>query len=382
MIYSEYLNLILAGVTAFVIVNFVIPSIIKIAEIKHLYDSPGERKSHDTAIPNLGGIAIFGAFLISYCLFGHLSAAAELQYIIAALCLVFMLGAKDDIVELTHNKKFIGQFIAALIITYFADVRLTSMYGVLGISELPYWASLVFSTITIVFIINAFNLIDGINWLASGVALIIAISFGMWFFVHGFHEYAIMSAATSGAILSFMRFNYTPARIFMGDSGSLSIGLISAVLAIVFIEKSHSIVYSSTNLPFHIKSGPAFAISVMIIPIFDTLRAFALRIFKGKSPFMADRNHIHHRLVDLGFSHIQSSLLLISTNVAFVIITYNLQFIRNAILIPLIFAAATILTSVLFSFRNSESEKTDKPIEEGLMVSQNHVNTTESVSPT
>lgn len=381
MIYSEYLNLILAGVTSFVIAHFVIPSIIKIAEIKHLYDAPGERKSHDTAIPNLGGIAIFGAFMIAYCLFGHLTAAAEIQYIIAALCLIFMLGAKDDIVELTHNKKFIGQFIAALIITYFADVRLTSMYGVLGISELPYWASIAFSTITIVFIINAFNLIDGINWLASGVALIIAISFGTWFFVHGLHEYAIMSAATSGAILSFMRFNYTPARIFMGDSGSLSIGLISAVLAIVFIEKSHLVVYSSSNLPFHVKAGPAFAISVMIIPIFDTLRAFTLRILKGKSPFMADRNHIHHRLVDLGFSHIQSSLILMGVNLAFIVITYNLQFMRNAILIPLIFVAATVLASILFSFRISETEKAKIAGKKRLSVPQAHVKR-ESVSPT
>jgi UDP-N-acetylmuramyl pentapeptide phosphotransferase/UDP-N-acetylglucosamine-1-phosphate transferase len=381
MIYSEYLNLILAGVTAFVIVHFVIPSIIKIAEIKHLYDSPGERKSHDTAVPNLGGIAIFGAFLIAYCLFGHLSAAAELQYIIAALCLVFMLGAKDDIVELSHNKKFIGQFIAALIITYFADVRLTSMYGVLGISELPYWVSLLFSTITIVFIINAFNLIDGINWLASGVTLIIAVSFGIWFFIHGYHEYAIMSAATSGAILSFMRYNYTPAKIFMGDSGSLSIGLISAVLAIVFIEKSHLVVYSSASLPFHIISGPAFAISVLIIPIFDTLRAFSLRILKGNSPFVADRNHIHHRLIDLGFTHIQSSLILMSTNIAFIIITYNLQFIRNAILIPMIFGVAAIMATILFSFRISDADGAKNKKKKKPAIPPTHVKA-ESVSPT
>jgi UDP-N-acetylmuramyl pentapeptide phosphotransferase/UDP-N-acetylglucosamine-1-phosphate transferase len=292
-----------------------------------------------------------------------------------------MLGAKDDIVELSHNKKFIGQFIAALIITYFADVRLTSMYGVLGISELPYWASLAFSTVTIVFIINAFNLIDGINWLASGVALIITISFGVWFFAHGFHEYAIMSAATSGAILSFMRFNYTPAKIFMGDSGSLSIGLISAVLAIVFIEKSYSVIYSSANMPFHVKTGPALAIAVMIIPIFDTLRAFSLRILKGKSPFVADRNHIHHRLVDLGFSHIQSSLILMSTNLAFIIITYNLQFIRNAILIPLIFLAATIMAGILFSFRIPDAERPKKDNKKQLAIPKTQIKT-KSVSPT
>lgn len=354
MLSAVYINLLMASLTAFIFVNFVIPSIIKIAEIKHLYDDPDDRKSHQTAIPNLGGVAIFGGFLISYCLFGHLTAAKELQYILAALCLVFMLGTKDDIVELDHKKKFIGQILAAIIITYFGDIRLTSLYGVFGITLLPYWVSLVFSVVTIVFIINAFNLIDGINWLASSISVIISATFGAWFFLHGYHEYAVLSASIAGAVIGFMRFNFTPARIFMGDSGSLSVGLIAAVLAIVFIEKSSKVAFTSVNDPFYVVAAPSFAISVLIVPIFDTLRVFALRILKGKSPFVADRNHIHHKLIDLGLSHIQASLILMSVNIGFIILTYHLQFIRNVFLIPLLFALAFVLTSILFAFKSLE----------------------------
>jgi UDP-GlcNAc:undecaprenyl-phosphate/decaprenyl-phosphate GlcNAc-1-phosphate transferase len=350
---SEYTNLFAAAVTAFLFVYYVIPSIIKIAEIKHLYDDPDHRKSHTVAIPNLGGIAIFGGFLVSFCLFCDLTSAREIQYILAALCLVFMLGAKDDLVELTPYKKFIGQFLVALIITYFADIRISSFYGVLGISEIPYWLSLAFSTITIVFIINAFNLIDGINWLASGITLVITATFGTWFWIHGFAQYAIMSAAVAGGVLAFMRYNYTPARIFMGDSGSLSIGLIAAVLAIAFIEKSSSVVHSSAHQAFYIPSAPSFAIAVLIIPIFDTLRVFATRILKKKSPFHADRTHVHHKLLDLGLTHIQASFVLVSINIGFVAIAYLLQDLRNALLAPIILSLALILSILLFSLKNA-----------------------------
>lgn len=353
---SEYINVIASAITSFLFVFTVIPSIIKIADIKHLYDSEGGRKSHTGAVPNLAGIAIFGGFLISFCLFCDFQAAPEVQYLLAALCFVFMLGVKDDMVELTPHKKFLGQILAAIIITYLGDVRLTSFYGILGISEIPYWLSIIFSTITIVFIINAFNLIDGINWLASGVTLVITSVFGIWFFVHGFNQYAIMSATVFGAIIAFMRYNYSPAKIFMGDSGSLSLGLISAMLAVVFIEKSSAIVHSSEAIPFHIKSAPSFAIAVLIIPIFDTLRVFSMRILKRKSPFQADRTHVHHQLIDLGLTHIQASLILVAVNFGFVLLAFLLQDLRNVILTPIILGVAIISSVILYSLKPKTEE--------------------------
>lgn len=240
---------------------------------------------------------------------------------------------------------------AAFIIVYFGDIRLSSFYGVFGIGHIPIIISQIFSVITIVFIINAFNLIDGINWLASGVGLIISVAFGSWFFYHNLYEYAILSAAMAGSIIAFMKYNLTPAKIFMGDSGSLSVGLLSSVLAIMFIEKNEYFIANHIDFKYTITASPAFAIAIMIIPLFDTLRVFTLRILSGKSPFMADRNHIHHRLIDLGLSHIQSSLVLFCTNIIFIIIAFYMQGLRNLWLIVFLFGLASLLSYILFSIK-------------------------------
>ncbi len=354
-------NIIGAAILSFVLSILIIPSLINIAEIRHLYDSTNERKSHTGSIPSLAGIAIFGSFVISFCIFGIFK-ELEVKYLLGALCFVFMIGAKDDIVELTPYKKFIGQFIAASVVVYLGDVRLTSFYGILGISVIPYYVSIVFSIVTIVFIINAFNLIDGVNWLAGGVSLVVSSSFGAWFYTHGYYDYSIMSACIFGAILAFLKFNYPPAKIFLGDSGSLSLGLLTATMAIEFIELSSQQLYTSSHLPYYVTSGPAMAIAILIIPIFDTLRVFTLRILHKKSPFSPDRNHHHHRLLDLGFTHEQTSAILIITNIVFIFLTYHLQFLRSAYLIPIIFSVAFIISYLLFHFKLPEKSLTKHPI--------------------
>lgn len=369
MLEQALINIIAAIVVAFGFTVYVIPSLIKIADIKNLFDTENGRKSHTGTVPNLGGIAIFGAFIISFCLFGNF-AEKEIKFILAALCFVFMIGAKDDIVELTPYKKFAGQIIAAFIVVYLGEVRLTSFYGILGITDLPESISIVFSMTTVVFIINAFNLIDGVNWLAGGVSLVISFTFGLWFYIHGYMDYAVMSACIFGSIIAFLKYNYTPAKIFMGDSGSLSLGLLAAVLSIVFIEESGKIVYSSAGLPFHVRSAPALAISVLIIPIFDTLRVFTIRIFNKKSPFSADRNHHHHRLLDLGFTHVQTSAILVTANAVFIFITFQLQNLRSAILIPLIFVAATVVSVLLFWTKQPMASGVRKTEEEAIVESQ------------
>lgn len=356
MLEQAYINIILASFVSFGITYIVIPSLIKIAEIKGLFDSENLRKSHSGSIPNLGGIAIFGAFVISYCLFGNFL-EPQIKYIIAALCFIFMIGAKDDIVELTPYKKFAGQIIAAFVVVYFGEIRLTSFYGILGIRELPEMISVIFSILTVVFIINAFNLVDGVNWLAGGITSVIATTFGIWFYIHGYYDYAIMAACILGSIIAFLKYNYTPAKIFMGDSGSLSLGLLSAVMAILFIEESGKIVYSSYHLPFHVTSAPALAIAILIIPIFDTLRVFTIRIFNKRSPFTADRNHHHHRLLDLGFTHIQTTAILVFVNSLFIFTIYQLQFLRSVMLIPLMLVSASVLSYVLFSFKLPATQK-------------------------
>ncbi|MCC6515642.1 MAG: undecaprenyl/decaprenyl-phosphate alpha-N-acetylglucosaminyl 1-phosphate transferase [Chitinophagales bacterium] len=358
--HSDLIKIVSALLTSFVLTYMFIPSIIKVANIKHLFDTPGGRKSHVQVTPTLGGIGIFGGFMISLCLFSQFYPGNGLRYILAALCFTFMLGAKDDIVELVASKKFIGQIFAASIVVILGDIRLTSLYGMFGISYIHDVFSIVLSIVTIIFIINAFNIIDGINLLAGSISIVMSLAFGAWFYYYGFFDYAILAAAMSGAVFAFLKYNYTPAKIFMGDSGSLSIGLMSAILAIQFIEKNEMILLSGKSEGFEIVAAPAMAIAVLIIPVYDTLRVFTLRIINKKSPFMADRNHIHHRLIDLGLTHIQATFVLIGTNLFFIAIAYFLQGWGNLYLILTEFLLATVLTYVLFAIplkRNNDTQK-------------------------
>lgn len=358
--HSDYLKLASALLTSFVLTYMFIPSIIKIANIKHLFDSPNERKVHQNVIPTLGGIGIFAGFMISLCLFAKFFPSNGMRYILAALCFMFMLGAKDDIVELVATKKFIGQIFAASIVVILGDIRLTSLYGLFGFSYISEPVSMALSIVTIIFIINAFNIIDGINMLAGSICVLMSFAFGAWFFYYGFYDYAVLAASMSGAVLAFLKYNSTPAEIFMGDSGSLSIGLLAAVLAIQFIEQNEMVLLSGREQGIHIVAAPAMAIAVLIIPLFDTLRVFTLRILDKKSPFEADRNHIHHRLIDLGLSHFQATLMLVIVNIIFITLAYFLQSWGNLYLMLFELALAIVLSYILFSIKiKKKIEKTD-----------------------
>ncbi len=349
--------------TAFVLTYFFIPSIIKVAKIKHLYDVPDDhRKSHSDVIPTLGGIGIFGGFMIAFCLFANFSLAnREIKYVLAALCFTFMLGAKDDIVDLVANKKFIGQIFSAAIIVVLGNIRITSMYGLFGITFLDTYSSIFLSILTIIFIVNAFNLIDGINLLAGSISIVISVAFGAWFYVYGFTDYAVLAAAMSGAVLAFLKYNFTPARIFMGDSGSMSIGLLAAILAIQFIEMNELILNKGISIGQPIVASPAMAIAVLIIPIYDALRVFTLRIMAKKSPFAADRNHIHHKLLDIGLSHLQATVILIVVNIFFIVTVYLLQDWGNLVLIILEILMATLLTLLLFLIKDKKKAEVKLP---------------------
>jgi UDP-N-acetylmuramyl pentapeptide phosphotransferase/UDP-N-acetylglucosamine-1-phosphate transferase len=167
------------------------------------------------------------------------------------------------------------------------------------------------SVFTYIVIINAFNLIDGVDGLAGGVGLIASVAFGTWFFFAGDMVYSVLAFALAGGLLGFLRFNFHPAKIFMGDSGSLTVGFLMAVLAIEMVE------YKSTDLPESVQniSKPILAMAVLVYPLIDTFRVFLLRAFKGISPFTADRNHIHHQLIDLGLNHKKTVLIIYLFNI-------------------------------------------------------------------
>lgn len=315
-------NIILAFLTSLVAVIFAIPSVITVAKKKGLYDTPDHRKLHINKIPRLGGLAIIAGFSIAVCIWGvPMEMTSRLQYMQAALIILFFSGLKDDIVGMSPIKKLSGQLLATALVVIGEDIRVTSFYGLFGVDAIPVWLSYALSIFTIVVITNAFNLIDGIDGLAGGIGFIISVTFGLWFNFIDQVGWSIMSFALSGALLGFLVFNFNPAKIFMGDAGSLCTGFLLAILAIKFIEFNNPAVQNY----YKISTAPVIAIAILILPLFDTIRVFTIRALKRKSPFSADRNHLHHLLLNTGLGHKEVSLLLYIVNIVFVLIAFLMK---------------------------------------------------------
>jgi UDP-N-acetylmuramyl pentapeptide phosphotransferase/UDP-N-acetylglucosamine-1-phosphate transferase len=314
------LDVLLTASVSFIISFLAIPVVLQIAEQKKLYDVPDERKVHTHAVASLGGVGIFGGFLLASLLSIQGQFNPEFQYFFAAALVIFFLGLKDDLVVLSASKKFIGQMIAASILIHLGGIRLDSMYGLFGFDSLGEGFSLALSYLTIIVVINSFNLIDGIDGLAASLGILTMLIFGTYFFINGYQAYALLAFALTGSLAAFLIFNHHPAKIFMGDSGSLMIGLVNAILVIKFINIAHD---PTAILPFD--SSVAIGFSILIIPLLDTLRVFAIRIFNGRSPFTPDKNHIHHLLLSWGLGHTAVTAVCVTLNIGFVLLAYSLK---------------------------------------------------------
>lgn len=339
-------DIILSFLTAFAVTYIVIPPVIRISLAKNLCDVPSERSSHTVNTPRLGGIAIFTGLLFAIIFWTPFKDFGNLQYILCAFIIIFLIGVKDDIETLSPYKKIGGELVAAAILIFKSGVKLTSLYGIFGIYDIPDWFAVPFTAFTIIVIINSFNLIDGINGLSGSMATMISSTLGIWFFATGNTVLAIIAFALAGALVAFLKYNFTPAKIFMGDTGTLLVGLVSAILTIKFIELHRTL----ESHPLAFKSVPALAVSVLIFPLFDTLRVFVLRALRSKSPFEPDRRHIHHMLIDSGFTHMQATFMLVIANACFMALAFTLQNIGTLNLIMIILLIAVLLCWFLFSF--------------------------------
>ncbi|MEO6187844.1 MAG: MraY family glycosyltransferase [Ginsengibacter sp.] len=339
-------NILLSGGLAFLITFFSIPVIIEVAKEKKFFDEPDERKVHKAVIPTLGGLGIFAGFIIATLLGVPPSTADVLQYFMAAIMLIFFLGIKDDILILSATKKFIGQLIAAAIIIKFGGVQITNMHGFLGINEIPHTASILLSLFTIVVITNSFNLIDGVDGLAGSLGLLTSGIFGAYFVAAAQPMYAVMAFSLSGSLLAFLIYNFSPAKIFMGDTGSLLIGILNSVFVIKFIT-----VASDPLSPLAFESAPALGFAILIVPLFDTLRVVSLRILNRRSPFIPDRNHIHHFLLEIGLSHKIISIVCVLTNIIFILLAYVLRSYGATLVILSLTATAVSMVALVYYSR-------------------------------
>ncbi len=309
-------NLLAGGLLAFCITFYAIPKVIKISNYTKLFDVPNDRKVHKEPIPSLGGVGIFAGFIFGLLFFGQLVSFNLYQYYILAFVVVFFFGIKDDVMVLSPHKKFFGQVLVSAILVFKANLVLTNMHGFLGIHSLNGPISYILSMFTIIVIMNAYNLIDGIDGLAATISIITSSVFAWFFFMNGEEAYAMIGFTFAASLCAFLIFNYAPAKIFMGDTGSMLCGVVNAILVIHFIETATS------SKVFSVTASPALGFGILIMPLLDTLRVFAIRILHGRSPFFPDRNHLHHILLDRGLSHKVITWLIGSSAIVFIFLTY------------------------------------------------------------
>ncbi len=314
----ERFSIILAFMFSFLTAILVLPRLSNIAAKIGLMDHPQERKVHTVPKPLVGGLGMLIAFFITCIFFVPVS---ELRGFYAGMCLLAVIGFLDDFREIDHRWKFLAQIFAAIVMMHFSNAILHSLGDLLsfGTVDLHIFAIPV-TIIGTVGVINALNMIDGLDGLAGGISFIALASFALMFYVEQRIEMVLLCIALIGAVAGFIRYNWHPARLFMGDTGSMALGFVLAFLSISLTQypKYHEPVVS-----------PVFPLLVLGVPIVDTVVVMTKRMIDHKSPFFADKEHLHHHLIRLGLSKegaVKTILLLSSLLVVYAIAGSLLQF--------------------------------------------------------
>lgn len=299
--------MLLTGIAISFFITFItLPIVIRLFRSINLLDAPDRRKVHKLSQPSLGGISIYAGVLIAMMFVIPLETLAEFKFFLAGIIISFLLGMRDDISSLYANQKIVFQVLAAFVTVNYANISLTGLYGLFGITTVPEWLAVSMSVFIILSISNAFNLIDGIDGLAASLTLLVSLVFGIWFLNNGDTFFATVAFIIISSMIAFLIFNWHPAKIFMGDTGSLVTGFILGAMSLRFIDSNATA--GATNFAFD--HAIPVTISLLIVPIYDTLRVMSIRMYNGRSPFFPDKRHIHHTLIRQGYNHAQATLIL------------------------------------------------------------------------
>ncbi len=302
-------NLIYSAITSLIITFLVMPLFVKFLQRIHVMDQGGRRKIHKGVTPSMGGAVVFVAFLCALLLwFPEGVGYSPWRYVTSALVLMALIGVRDDVIPISALIKFITQLVAASLVVIYGKIYLHSFYGLFGIYELPEWFGMAFSIVFVVFITNAFNLIDGIDGLAGSIAFVVFTFLALWNYWVGNHEIAVYLACFIGAIVGFLYYNWQPASIFLGDTGSLVTGMLLALSTLKFIEHNGALVDFN---PYKLHAVLSAGVALVLLPMFDTIRVFIQRILKGQSPFTPDKRHVHHAVLRRVHTHARATRIIV-----------------------------------------------------------------------
>lgn len=342
----------LIGLVSFALGLLGMPIIIRIAKAKGFVVRPNKRMSHTGEVPNVGGLNICFSFMLTYMLF-EFNQMSQSQFFLIGLFAIMSVGFIDDVLVLTPMAKLFGETLAGLALIGFADLRITHLHGLFGITEIGIIPSYLISLLILIAIINAVNLIDGIDGLASGLGILYCLFFATYFGLVGDKSWSILGICMIGALAVFFIYNVFGHRekIFMGDSGSLLLGYLLTAFVFHFCEIN---AYHEVPEALHMNAAPAVAICVLTVPIFDTIRVSLTRLKQHRSPFLPDKNHIHHLLLRTGLNHIQTTCVLLTTSVVFIGLAILGRNWNMWELLIADFGLATALTMVLWRIINKK----------------------------
>lgn len=319
-------HLIIPFFVAFIATLWIHPKILKIAIMKNLVDNPDARKLQRRPTPVMGGLAVFFGLLVGMCS-SQLITTNYMFIYLAAMSIMLYTGTIDDILDLSPKLRFAIEIAVVALLMAVTSHSVNNFFGLWGVYEISTWLAVPLTVVAAVGIINAINLIDGVNGLSTGFCIMACSLFAILFVLSGNIPMAIIAMSAAGAIIPFFLhnvFGYNT-RMFIGDGGALVMGIIMSIF-IMNILCTNSL--SSELAEKNIGLIP-FCLAVLSVPVFDTLRVMSMRIIRGTSPFNADKTHLHHLFIDLGFSHIGTTFSILSLN-TFVVLCWLVSYLLGA----------------------------------------------------
>ncbi|MBO7231333.1 MAG: undecaprenyl/decaprenyl-phosphate alpha-N-acetylglucosaminyl 1-phosphate transferase [Bacteroidaceae bacterium] len=307
---STTIQIITTALLAFLGTLWIHPKVLKIAITKNLVDNPDARKLQRRPIPNMGGIAVFFGILVGICCSSSIFENSNAFMLIAAMLVMLYTGTIDDILGLSPTIRFAIEIFVICWVMFVNNASLNCFWGLWGVWDIPAWIAYPLTVFACVGIINAINLIDGVNGLSSGVCFMASVLFAIMFYYSEDYTMMTFAIAAAGAIIPFFLHNVigNSTKMFIGDGGTLVMGIMMSMFVISIIDRG------SYNQVLAIKGVGlvAFTVAVLAIPIFDTIRVMSTRILHHKSPFSPDKTHLHHMFIELGFSHFGTTLSILT----------------------------------------------------------------------
>ena len=354
---SNIEHIIIPALLAFLGTLWIHPKVLKIAILKNLVDNPDARKLQRNPVPVMGGIAVFFGIVIGLCSSHAIFNSANTFMLISAMLIMLYVGTIDDIIDLSPSIRFLVEIAVIAWLMYASGSSINCFWGLWGVSTIPQWISYALTVFAAVGIINAINLIDGVNGLSSGFCFMSSALFAIFFHLTGNQVMTTLALSAAGAIIPFFLHNVfgQSTKMFIGDGGTLVIGTMMAMFVMNILgENSGSIALATKGVGLI-----PFTLAVLSIPIFDTLRVMSTRIINKKSPFHPDKTHLHHMFIDLGFSHIGTTVSILSLNFLIVVVWFVSYKLGASIDLQLyiVVALSILVTFVLYRFAQRQIAK-------------------------